>query len=84
MKIEIVTTEEIIYSGKADAVVLPGVEGQLGILPRHAPLITALAKGEVVVRDQGETTTLLLSGGFMEVLEDVVTILADSSAEVVE
>lgn len=84
MRIEIVTTEEIIYSGRADAVVIPGVEGQLGILPRHAPLITAIASGEVVVRDQGETTTLLLSGGFMEVLEDVVTILADSSTGIVE
>ena len=84
MRIEIVTTEEIIYSGRADAVVAPGVEGQLGILPRHAPLITAIASGEVVVRDKGKTTTLLLSGGFMEVLEDVVTILADSSTGIVE
>ncbi len=84
MRIEIVTTEEIVYSGSADAIVVPGVEGQLGILPRHAPLITAVAKGEVVVRDQGQTTTLLLSGGFMEVFEDVVTILADSSTGMVE
>ena len=82
MKIEIVTTEEIIYSGTADAVVAPGVEGQLGILPRHAPLITAIGSGEVVVRNEDETITLSLSGGFMEVLEDVIIILADSSSEV--
>ena len=83
MRIEIVTTEEIIYSGTEDAVVVPGVEGQLGILPRHAPLITAITSGEVVVRDKDETITVSLSGGFIEVFEDVITILADSSTGVV-
>ena len=50
MILEIVTTEETIYSGEADIVIAPGVEGQLGILPRHAPLLTAVANGVVVAR----------------------------------
>ena len=47
MILEIVTTEETVYSGEVDIVIAPGVEGQLGILPRHAPLLTAVSSGEM-------------------------------------
>ena len=76
MILEIVTTEETIYSGEADIVIAPGVEGQLGILPRHAPLLTADANGDVVVRIGTTEETIPVTGGFLEVLNNKVTILA--------
>ncbi|HIC48830.1 MAG TPA: ATP synthase F1 subunit epsilon [Dehalococcoidia bacterium] len=76
MILEIVTTEETIYSGEADIVIAPGVEGQLGILPRHAPLLTAVANGDVVVRIGTTEETIPVTGGFLEVLNNKVTILA--------
>ena len=51
MILEIVTTEETVYSGEVDIVIAPGVEGQLGILPRHAPLLTAISNGEIIARN---------------------------------
>jgi F-type H+-transporting ATPase subunit epsilon len=54
LKIDIVTAERIVYSAEVDAVIAPGVEGQLGILPHHAPLKTILQAGELVVRKGGE------------------------------
>ena len=78
MKIEIISTEEIIYSDEVDIVVAPGSEGQLGILPSHAPLITSVKQGDVVVRNHNKEETIAISGGFLEVLNDKVTILTDS------
>ena len=79
MKVEIVTIERLVYSAEADLVLAPGVEGQLGILPSHAPLITRLVPGELVVRRDGHDEAFALGGGFMEVLSDRVVILADSA-----
>ena len=76
MILEIVTTEETIYSGEADIVIAPGVEGQLGILPRHAPLLTAVANGVVVASKGTAEETIPVTGGFLEVVNDKVTILA--------
>lgn len=79
MKIDIVTAERVVYSQDVDAVIAPGVEGQLGILPHHAPLMTILQAGELVVRRGGDEDTLAISGGFLEVRPDRVIILADSA-----
>lgn len=76
---EIVTGERLLFSGEADAVLAPGIEGQLGILPRHAPLITALQPGELVVRRGGTEEVFVVGGGFLEVVQNRVTILADSA-----
>ena len=76
MILEIVTTEETIYSGESDIVIAPGVEGQLGILPRHAPLLTAVANGDVVPRKGTTEEIIPVTGGFLEVLNNKVTILA--------
>ena len=78
MILEVVTTEETLYSGEAEVVIAPGIEGQLGILPRHAPLLTAVNKGEVVVRNQGTETSIDVNGGFLEVKDNKVTILVTS------
>jgi F-type H+-transporting ATPase subunit epsilon len=79
LKIDIVTAERIVYSAEADAVIAPGVEGQLGILPHHAPLMTILQAGELVVRRGGEEDSLAISGGFLEVRPDHVIVLADQA-----
>ncbi len=78
-KIDIVTAERIVYSEEVDGVVAPGVEGQLGVLPHHAPLMTILQAGELVVRKGGEEETMAISGGFLEVRPDHVIVLADQA-----
>jgi F-type H+-transporting ATPase subunit epsilon len=79
LKLDIVTAERVVYSEEVDAVVAPGVEGQLGILPHHAPLMTILQSGELLVRRGGEEDIMAISGGFMEVRPDRIIILADSA-----
>lgn len=77
---EIITAERVVFKGDVDMVVAPGVEGQLGILPHHAPLMTALTIGELVLHKAGEEDTIMaIGGGFMEVGPKHVTILADSA-----
>ena len=81
LKLEIVTQERRVYSADDVTMVLaPGVDGMLGILPHHAPLMTALVPGEIVIRKTGQEDVLMaVGGGFMEVRPDRVTILADSA-----
>lgn len=79
MLLEIITAERQVYSDEVDVVVAPGIEGHLGILPHHAPLMTVLQPGELVVRKDGVESYLVVTGGFMEVLGNKVTILADAA-----
>ncbi|MEC8913343.1 MAG: ATP synthase F1 subunit epsilon [Chloroflexota bacterium] len=79
MKLEIVTTEETVFSDDVDIVIAPGAEGQLGILPRHASLLTALNSGNIVVRKDGQESVITVNGGFLEVAGDHVRILANSN-----
>ena len=78
MRLEIITAEREVFADDVDIVVAPGVEGQLGILPHHAPLMTALQPGEILIRKAGEPSYLAVSGGFMEVMANKVTILAEA------
>jgi F-type H+-transporting ATPase subunit epsilon len=78
MQLEIITAERQVYSDEVDLVVAPGIDGQLGILPHHAPLMTILQPGEVVVRKGGSDTYMAVTGGFLEVIGNRVTILADA------
>lgn len=79
LKFEIITAERVVYTDEVDIVVAPGIEGQLGILPHHAPLMTMLQPGEVVVRKGGEESAMFVSGGFLEVRGDKVIVLADTA-----
>ncbi len=80
IRCEVVTPERVVFDDEVDMVVAPGVEGQLGILPHHAPLMTALTFGELSIRRTGQEDELIaIGGGFMEVGPDHVTILADSA-----
>ena len=79
MRLEIITAERQVYADDVELVVAPGMEGQLGILAHHAPLMTALQPGEILIRKDGEDTYLAVTGGFMEVIGNTVTILADAA-----
>lgn len=79
IKLEIVTAERIVYSGEVDFVSAPGVMGTLGILPKHAPLMTALETGELRFKKGDEEASFAVSGGFMEVRPDQVIVLADTA-----
>ena len=79
IKLEIVTAERIVFADDVDIVIAPGREGELGILPHHAPLMTTLAAGELVAKKANEEYSLAISGGFLEVRPDRVIVLADSA-----
>ena len=84
IRCEIATQDKLLYEGLADIVVAPGVEGEMGILPKHAPLLTALDFGVLRVRYQGEEYAYTIAGGIMEVRPDMVTVLADVGERVDE
>jgi F-type H+-transporting ATPase subunit epsilon len=80
LRCQVVTVERKVFDADVDMVVAPGIGGRLGILPHHAPLMTALACGELVLHRQGmEDEFIAIGGGFMEVGPNHVTILADSA-----
>ena len=79
LQFEIITAERIVHSDEVDIVLAPGIEGQLGILPHHAPLMTMLQPGEIMVRKGEEESFIFVSGGFLEVRGDKVVVLADTA-----
>ena len=84
IRLEVVTAERAVYSEDVDSVTAPGVEGQLGILPHHTPLMTMLQPGELRIKREGEELSLVVSGGFLEVRPDRVIVLADAAERVDE
>ena len=77
LRVEVVTGERLVYTqDEVDMVVAPGADGVLGILPRHAPLITILASGELRIKKGGREESLVVFGGFMEVTPEKVIVLA--------
>jgi F-type H+-transporting ATPase subunit epsilon len=80
LKLRIITPERIVFDEEnIDSVTLPGVLGEMTILPQHAPIMTELRPGPVLFRRAGEEVDLALSGGFMEVRDDTVIVLADTA-----
>lgn len=77
--VELVTPERLVLSEPVDFVVVPGIEGYLGILPMHAPIVSGLNIGVLKVITGGKETKLAISGGFLEVSNDKVVILADTA-----
>ena len=84
LRLEMVTAERVVLEEDVDMVIAPAVDGQVGILPHHAPLLTILRLGELRVRRGGTEQELIVTGGFMEVLNDKVTILADAAERIEE
>ncbi len=80
LQVEIVTGERTVYSETdVDMVVVPGADGSLGILPKHAPLISTLATGELRVKKGGSEESIVIFGGFVEVTPTKVVVLADTA-----
>jgi len=79
IKLDIVTAERAVLSEEVEYISAPGVDGVIGILPRHAPLLTALNFGELRYKKNGQEFHFAIGGGFMEVRPDHVTVLADSA-----
>ena len=85
LQVEIVTGERVVYSeDDVDMVIAPGIDGTLGILPRHAPLITVLKEGELRVKKGGSEQSIVVFGGFMEVTPEKVIVLADTAEHLEE
>ena len=81
LRLDIVTPEEKIYSEDVDMVTLPGSEGELGVYPKHVPLLTALVPGELrIVKDRRETS-MAIGEGFVEIRTDAVSVLTDIALE---
>lgn len=79
LHVEVVTAEHELYNGEAEIVDAPGAEGQMGILPEHAPLLALLGIGPLKIKLRGAEEIIFISGGFLEVSNDRVTILADTA-----
>jgi F-type H+-transporting ATPase subunit epsilon len=77
--LEIVTPERLAYSDTVDAVVLPGSEGELGVLPHHAPLVAMLGVGELRIRKGGAEESFAIVGGFLQVRPDKVVVMAETA-----
>ena len=77
MQLDIVTPEREVFSDQVDSTVLPGIEGELGILPNHAPLVTILKPGELTYTKGGETEHLAVGEGFVEVTQTKVAVMTD-------
>ncbi len=81
IRVEVVSAEEQIFSGEAEFVVLPGIEGELGIYPRHTPLLTEIKPGAVRLKlpNQAEEELVFVQGGYLEVQPNLVTVLSDTA-----
>ncbi|HEV2583163.1 MAG TPA: F0F1 ATP synthase subunit epsilon [Ktedonobacteraceae bacterium] len=79
MHVDVVTAERELYSGEAEELIAPGSEGEMGILPRHAALLATLKAGQMIIKLGGLEEPLFVSGGFIEVSNNQVTVLADSA-----
>ncbi len=76
LRLEVVSPDGRVFTDDVDSVVVPGIEGELGILPHHTPLVTALGTGELRIRREGTVQFMLISGGFVEVRPDKVVVMA--------
>jgi F-type H+-transporting ATPase subunit epsilon len=80
MQVTLISAERSLFHGEADAVVAPAFDGQVGILPRHAPFMTLLGEGEVKLRQGDSETRFQVSGGFLQVSGNAVRIVAGRAA----
>ncbi len=84
IRCEIVSQDRMVFEGDADIVIAPGTEGEMGILPNHAPLLSTLQYGILKVRSQGREEVFTVAGGIIEVTPRLVTVLADAAENVSE
>ncbi|HWP38303.1 MAG TPA: ATP synthase F1 subunit epsilon [Gemmatimonadales bacterium] len=78
MRVTVISPERAVYDGEAMAVVAPAYDGEVGILPRHAPFMTLLGHGRLIVREAAGSASFAVRGGFLQVRNDVVRVVAES------
>lgn len=79
MRVTVISPERSLFDGEADAVVAPAFDGEVGILPRHAPFMTLLGDGILNVRGRGESPRFRVAGGFLQVVGDAVLVVAGTA-----
>jgi len=84
IRCEIVSQDRMVYEGDVDMVILPGSQGEMGILPNHAPLLSTLKFGFLKVRAKGKEEIFTIAGGIVEVQPDLITVMADAAENVEE
>ena len=84
IRCEIVSQDKTVFQGDVDVVVLPGIAGEMGILPHHAPVLTILKYGVIKIRQNGKEELFTVAGGMAEVQPDIVTILADAAENILD
>jgi F-type H+-transporting ATPase subunit epsilon len=84
LRLRIVTPERQMLDEEVDEVTAPGTVGEFGVLPNHVPFLTSLQPGRLLYKQRGQTHTLVIGGGFAEVSDNIMTVLADSAEEVNE
>jgi F-type H+-transporting ATPase subunit epsilon len=84
IRCEIVSQDRTVFDGDVDIIVLPGSAGEMGVLPKHAPVLTTLKYGIIKVRKDGKEELFTVSGGVAEVQPDIVTVLADAAENIQE
>ncbi len=84
IRCEIVSQDRMVFEGDVDIVVLPGADGEMGILPHHAPLLTTLKYGFIKVREKSQEQIFTVAGGVAEIQPEIVTVLADAAENVAE
>ena len=84
IRCEIVSQDRTVFEGDVDIVILPGAGGEMGVLPKHAPVLTTLKYGVVKIRKDGKEELFTVAGGVAEVQPDIVTVLADAAENVEE
>jgi F-type H+-transporting ATPase subunit epsilon len=77
MHVTVISPEAAVFDGPADAVVVPAHDGEVGILPHHAPFMTLLGEGTLVVRQDGGARRFAVRGGFLQVVDDQVRVVAE-------
>jgi F-type H+-transporting ATPase subunit epsilon len=82
MRVTVISPEQARFDGDADSLVAPAYDGQVGILPKHAPFMTLLGEGELSIRHGSEITKFRVTSGFLQVTGDVVRIVTDRVADV--
>lgn len=82
MRVTVISPVRAVFDGDAEAVVAPAFDGDVGILPRHAPFMTLLGAGRLTIRSAGITRTLSVRGGFLQVVDDTVRVVAEHAEEV--
>jgi len=80
VKVSVISPEKTVYDGEADSVIVPAWDGQLGIMKGHAPMLVLLGEGEMRVKEGASEERFLISGGFLQVVNDVVTVLSERAS----